>query len=573
MAAALPGSDPLAMAVEAGATPDPSLVAAATIRRRVPRSVTWGLFAGLIALLVAVVLLSDPSSEFDDLRELKPPVVLADRAGRLLAELGFDTRSDDRGWGFLNDPIAPDAASSVLFWYRERADREVPDFVAGMLEVFSLTAELEVPDNVGSEATLVILDHDGRLVYLHDGPRFGASFASSAEPGDDHDWAPLLVRAGLDGTKLAPDESFHLPVYSNVQARWHGTDPDRPESQIRVEAAAFEGRPVYFSVEQTDDRSNARWQQLRRRSRLHRFVYSPLYVLVALGALVLGAFNVVRGRSHLRGAAELMVVVLVIQILVTILTAGGTPQPFSSARLALAGDLFLIFATSLVVGLCYLGLEPFVRRRRPETLIAWTRLLSGRIRDRSVGGSLLVGAAAGAGLAAMAQLDRIVLSLAGIEFTASSLTADRLNAVLGPGRLLATALEQVYSSIVGGLLMLFLLAFLLRVVPWRWFAAAVFVLVLAVVTGIQDGAHLPLSVVTLGVPSAVLLLFVLNRFGLLAVVMASFAASLLVLYPMTIQREAWFAHGGYFAIGLVLAIGAAGLLLALTDRRSSEIST
>ena len=260
-----------------------------------------------------------------------------------------------------------------------------------------------------------------------------------------------------------------------------------------------------------------------------------------------------------------MMVVLAIQVLATVLTAGRALQPFSSAKLALVGDVFLIFATALVVGLCYLGLEPFVRRRRPENLIAWTRMLSGRVRDRSVGGSLLIGALTGAGLAVLAQLDRIVVSLVGFGVTASSVTADRLNSVLGPGQLLGTALEQIYSSIVGGLLMLFLLAFLLRVVPWRWYAGAVFVLVIAAVTGIQDGAHLPLSVVTLGAPSAALLLFVLNRFGLLAAVTAGFAANLLDLYPMTVQPEAWFAYGGYFAVGLVLAIAGLGLLFASLD--------
>jgi hypothetical protein len=262
-----------------------------------------------------------------------------------------------------------------------------------------------------------------------------------------------------------------------------------------------------------------------------------------------------------------MAVVLVIQVLATVLTAGGAPQPFSSAKLALVGDLFMIFVTALVVGLCYLGLEPYVRRRRPETLIAWTRMLSGRFRDRSVGGSLLVGAVAGAGLTVLAELDRIALSLTSVGVTASSLTADRLNAVLGPGQLLGAALQQVYSSIVAGLLMLFLIAFLLRVSAWRWLAVTLFVVVVAAVNGIQNGAHLPLSVVTLGVPSALLVLFVLSRFGLLAVVVASFAASLLGLYPITVEREAWFAYGGYFAIGLVLAIAGLGLLLASQGHR------
>src|SRR5437870_3095440 len=38
--------------------------------------------------------------------------------------------------------------------------------------------------------------------------------------------------------------------------------------------------------------------------------------------------------------------------------------------------------------------EPFVRRRWPQMLISWTRLLSGRFNDPMVGRDILIGAAA-----------------------------------------------------------------------------------------------------------------------------------------------------------------------------------
>src|SRR5206468_2586371 len=52
-------------------------------------------------------------------------------------------------------------------------------------------------------------------------------------------------------------------------------------------------------------------------------------------------------------------------------------------------------AQNTVAALLYLALEPYVRRRMPELLIGWTRLLDGRWRDPRVGRDVLVGALAG----------------------------------------------------------------------------------------------------------------------------------------------------------------------------------
>ena len=50
----------------------------------------------------------------------------------------------------------------------------------------------------------------------------------------------------------------------------------------------------------------------------------------------------------------------------------------------------------VTLGLAYLGLEPFVRRRWPGRLVGWARLLAGRWQDPRVGRDVLIGAATGA---------------------------------------------------------------------------------------------------------------------------------------------------------------------------------
>ena len=47
----------------------------------------------------------------------------------------------------------------------------------------------------------------------------------------------------------------------------------------------------------------------------------------------------------------------------------------------------------------YLALEPFVRRRWPQSLISWTRLLAGDVRDPLVAGHILLATAFGVAIA------------------------------------------------------------------------------------------------------------------------------------------------------------------------------
>ena len=45
----------------------------------------------------------------------------------------------------------------------------------------------------------------------------------------------------------------------------------------------------------------------------------------------------------------------------------------------------------------YMALEPYVRRRWPESMVTWSRVLVGEFRDPLVGGHVLAGVALGIG--------------------------------------------------------------------------------------------------------------------------------------------------------------------------------
>ena len=58
-------------------------------------------------------------------------------------------------------------------------------------------------------------------------------------------WEPLFDAAGLTRSAFTPVTPQWTPRrFADVRAAWEGPLPDRPEYRIRIEAAAYRGRPV-----------------------------------------------------------------------------------------------------------------------------------------------------------------------------------------------------------------------------------------------------------------------------------------------------------------------------------------
>ncbi len=566
MAAELPGGDPLAMAVEAGALAHPEIVAAATVDRPFKRISPWVLMVALVVLLAGVLALADPSAVFSGVIRFRAPEVLADQSERLLNDLGLLDGSDDAEWGFLDNVAAADPVDRVLFWYRQERPRPLPAFVSRAFDAGGLFGGLDRAEAITREPLFVMLDPTGDLVFLNAGTSFGSRVGGAVVSTGGFDWSRLLAPAGLEGIELVLDVGAVLPVASDERAAWTATDPRRPQTTVHVEAASFEGLPVYFSAEAMDQESPARHEQLRRRARLDRWVRTPLYLMVVLIALALGAHSIVRETSDLRRAGVLAAVVFVVGLLAAVLSAGRPEHPMASSTMTLLGNVVEISLGALAVGLCYVGLEPLIRRYRPQALIAWSRLLAGNVADRAVGFSLVVGGLAGTLWAILVELDRMVITALDLDPTWGFLGADQLNAAVGLGSMFATALRQLEGAIAGGLLSAVLFALLSRWLKTRWLAWAVFAGVVALIFGIDDGTHLPVSILTLGLASGAMALFLLYRFGLLTLVGALLTLGLLTAFPMTAKSGVWFAQGGYLAMGLVLVLGLAGVLTSVAGR-------
>ncbi|MFQ5472788.1 MAG: hypothetical protein ACE5FA_07890, partial [Dehalococcoidia bacterium] len=222
------------------------------------------------------------------------------------------------------------------------------------------------------------------------------------------------------------------------------------------------------------------------------------------------------------------------------------------------------------VWLLYVAFEPYVRGRWPQTLISWTRLLMGRLRDPLVGRAVLTGCLFGIGLRLLLQLAYIAPMW--LDQVPRAPDASGIGALLGGSHLAATLVAP--WSIFWALWTLFLL-FALRILLRRqWIATMWCVVVIAASWFLMDaGTYAGSSNAT---TVAIVFLFyglfvsvavvALLRFGLLSLAVAFLFEDCLRFIPITLDFSAWYATGSLVTMLLLLAVAVYGFHTALAGR-------
>jgi hypothetical protein len=135
------------------------------------------------------------------------------------------------------------------------------------------------------------------------------------------------------------------------------------------------------------------------------FNFGVQYLVIALAA-VFAWRNFRGGRGDLAGAGRLAAFIFSVEMLEWLCTAHHLTGP--GLGLFLLGIMWAGLIAALIWTL-YVALEPYVRRRWPQSIVSWSRLLSGGIRDPLIGGHLLIGIGMGVGVACL-YLVRVLLS-------------------------------------------------------------------------------------------------------------------------------------------------------------------
>jgi hypothetical protein len=209
---------------------------------------------------------------------------------------------------------------------------------------------------------------------------------------------------------------------------------------------------------------------------------------------------------------------------------------YASLSLALGGLLWIL----------YIAIEPFVRRRWPQILVSWTRVLTGDWRDPCVARDLLIGCASGVLIVCIFRIGVYLipplLGYAELDWPAgiTSMT------LMGARFVIARLLQGLVDGVFFGLFQISILFFLRILLRSQKAAITVFVVLMAL--SANPG------VFAVGLVLNVFIVFILIRFGLVALAFAFFAVDILLNFPATLDVTAWYSGYGYAALAVLAAI-------------------
>ncbi len=569
--AMLPGGDPLAESLAAGKTPSPELIAAAGGTGGLAKS-TAGALVG--AVLVGLLLLVLADSDVKRIRRAPlplPPDVLADRARGHLRTLGFSTDGVDAAGRFVAVDRRVDAhcatgpsdddwtvaledqrAATVEFWYRQtpRPHRFDGRDLRGRVG-------WDDPPPATPGEVRVRVDPIGRLVELTAVP---VPTAAGAGPLD----VDALLRASdLDVALLEPVPPTRFPAtFADERFAWTGPLPEDPDRTVRVEAAAFAGRPVSLSVEvgpppPTASSAAGTWRMVAR-------------IALILAALVLAFDAQRRGRGDPRGTFRVFVGVFALVVAFTLLAGDGTDW-VGVGRLLQKGMMHGV-AVGGMLALYYFAFEPHARHVWPQTMLGSSRLLAGRWLDPRVGRDVLIGIAMGVAVAAAAFLVQIVPTWTGCVAKPPLLGhVSTLDTLLGVGSAIGVALEIVVDFARESFKFFMAIVVIRLLLRHPTVTTAVAIAIWTLAWRDPAAAHADSLVAWLSpwvwaVALAGAATLVVVRFGLLALVVMFVTFGLLLTFPLSLDLSDWMSRVSLLALTSTVALS---LLAARSATRTA----
>jgi hypothetical protein len=362
----------------------------------------------------------------------------------------------------------------------------------------------------------VVLDSEGRLLEFQARPP--AVALTDYGPGAS-DWYKLFAAAGLDFAAFKAVQPELTPASAfDAQAAWTGSG--QGDRNLRVEAAAYQGRPVSFRVLGPWTRPSEPTPVSFGSLSTPMFIVGLLALPAAAGLLAWR--NARMGRGDRRGAFRLAAFLFLFSLLDNLAAAHHVPT---------ATEFALLFAT-----------------------LSWNRLLAGRPRDAMVGGHLLVGVALGV-------LICVANAFAPLPFV--SAFAPKLPwSNVG---FFSLWCGELIAGVAGGLSFALILNLLSILVRRRWLGVLVFVLMMTLLLAPGYGA---LSFEALARPVVALLIvaITLTRFGVLATVASVYTRFILQDFPLTTNWSAWYEHATLLGLATLAGLALFGFVITLKSR-------
>ena len=331
VAGALPGGDPLAAALAAGETPSPEMVAAAGETAGLASRIAMACLAAILIGLAGAVYVAIQHSALDRMGVEQSPEVLAQKAREMIARFGYAGKPADSFFDFDYDmsfvryvekhdqprpqwdQMLQDRPSVLEFLYRQSPE----PLVASGLHNFPLLTPgmVDQTDPAPTQSGMVRLqlDPQGRLAAFEAiPPEIANPPATATQP---FDWKILFTAAELDPAQFQPTQPIWNSLASpDTRAAWTGRWPGT-ERPLRIEAAAFQGKPVYFYL--IGDWTEAPRMQSPPESaakKASEIVFLVLGVGLLVGGVWLARRNYRQGRGDREGALRLAKIVFGLMI-------------------------------------------------------------------------------------------------------------------------------------------------------------------------------------------------------------------------------------------------------------------
>ena len=385
-----PGGDPLAAALAAGETPSPQMVAAAGETAGLKPRIALICFAALLLGLAAGVYLSIRNSAIEQLGLDQAPEVLRQKARDVIGSFGYTERPVDSAMDFdydtdfvnyaeKNDKPHPNwnqifanQPPVLYFSYRQSPQYLVASDFHDLLLTPGVVQKNDPPTTLSGMINLA-LDPRGCLLYFQAIPPEKDSESATSKVVD---WNPVFTAAGLDLSKFQPAPPiWNSLASSDTRAAWTGLWPGNSRP-LREEAAAYHARPVFFALV-------GEWTQPPRmkppEASVSKKIVTVAGVLLLISMMAFGVFlarlNHRRGRGDRAGAFRLACFMFAVEMVLWLCRSHLVPgvETFGLFVIAVSTALFISGLTWIL----YLALEPYVRRYWPQSIISWSRLVSG----------------------------------------------------------------------------------------------------------------------------------------------------------------------------------------------------
>lgn len=563
VALALPGGNPLEAAIAAGETPSPEMIAAVPKKGALQPKIALALLLLLIAGFISISVLHQYFKSYNITPLEKSPEILAERAKTITRNLGYTQPPADIKYGFdLDNGFLRYAAENqsiknvaerlragqpyqIYFMYRQSP---LP------LEPWQnvLISESDPPLTV-SEMINIRLDTRGRLIRFNAVP--DQAVEKSNKNSGTTDWKKLFDEAELDINNFRQTEPQWIPpIFADEKTAWEGTLADFQDIPIRIEAAALDGKPVYFEIVNPWDKPAGQQKTVNSSRRIGDIISFIVFFLVLVSAVLLARHNIKTGRSDLKGGAKLAAFCFLSFCFLNLLIADHVWS--ISGEMTIFGRILgdaLYYA--MLIGLLYIALEPFARRYWSELLISWNRLLTGDFSDPMIGRDILIGGVVGVGLTLIMPYSANLISsyIFGIgDNVSAQFFKSPLNGWTG-------TLGQLFGApifpVLYGLILLFLLV-LFFVIFKNKKISVVLVFFLLFINDAPTVLEYHWTFIIGFFISDLIFVFVLIRFGLLAVILAVFYQGLSNSFLQSFNVSSYLFPGTVivfiFAFGLAI---------------------